>query len=187
VNSFKTVLASLLDAASPNGWTYTIAFPNSFSGVQTYKYTYTVTGNGGSQPTFTMVAGNTVHEQMGFSQSTAYTFVGDTLTSANVVRFQLEDALYLHSDLVGAGQNNVLETIYTGGVSDMGIIKFEAKSVDMSARALRTTSQNVYHFSLQNENGIVIQLNGENLNFELMLFSFQAPPASKTAEEKKEA
>ena len=43
------------------------------------------------------------------------TFVNSMLTSANVLKFQLEDALYCHSDMVGDGNNDILQHFYTNG------------------------------------------------------------------------
>src|SRR6185437_735134 len=95
---FKTCLAEALNAASLAGWVYSVGSPSSTQPA-TGRFTYAVVGpGGGNQPSFVFTTN--LYEQLGFNFNSTNTFVGGALTSANVVRFQSEDALYIHSDIV---------------------------------------------------------------------------------------
>src|SRR2546423_12123643 len=48
--SFAAVLQSSLTTNSPNGWSYVITYTNTSTIGGTGKYTYTVSGNSGTQP-----------------------------------------------------------------------------------------------------------------------------------------
>ena len=85
-SSFQIQLQSLLNSSSPHSWTYAISIPNTLITGDTGLYTYTVTGNS-SQPQF--IIGSYLYEQLGFNANTTYMFSSGTLTSVNVVKFQL--------------------------------------------------------------------------------------------------
>jgi len=95
-SSFKNQLQTSLNAASPNHWAYVVSIPNVSITADTGYYTITVSENS-DQPAF--IIGPYLYEQLGLDSNTTYTFAGNTLTSVNVVNFQLQDSLFLHSDL----------------------------------------------------------------------------------------
>ena len=80
-----------MNTNSPNGWTYQISIPNSSLTGDTGFYTWTVSNNSGVQPRF--VVGEFLYEQLGFEPNTTNVFTANTLTSINVVKFQLEDSV----------------------------------------------------------------------------------------------
>ena len=104
--SFQATLQTLLTAASLNGWTYTITYPTATSAADTGKYIYTVTNNSGSQPSFIFTTN--VFEQLGFNLNSTHTFSNNTITSANVIKMQQEDALFIHSDIASNGKDSIL-------------------------------------------------------------------------------
>src|SRR6185312_16296562 len=132
------------------------------------KYTYTVTGNGGLQPTFTFADG--LYQQFGFDANTSYTFAGDTLTSTNVCNFNLEYTLMLHSNIAAGEQNNILSPIFTGGTPNLGIISYVPSDVFVGAVKFCQQKANIFHFSLTDEDGFVMNTNGLPINFGLMIF-----------------
>lgn len=166
--SFKTTLTTLLNTASPNGWIYAIALPNSLTGANTGKFTYTVSGNSGNQPSFTVTTN--VYEQLGFDPNTTNNFVGDTLTSINVIKMQLEDTLYIHSDLGSNGSDDILNEIFVSNSVDYSTIKYQCPDVDAYSKELQTINSSVFSFWITNEDSQVMNLNGLNVVFTLLLY-----------------
>jgi hypothetical protein len=166
--AFRLGLAAQLNAGAPVGWTYALTMPGA-TAPQTGKWTYTVTGNAGSQPSF--VTTTNVYEQLGFNANSTNTFVGDSLTSTNMMKLQSEDALYIHSDIVTAGTDDILQEIYTAGVPDLGIIKYTCPDWQIMAKPITGSQGNSYRFTLTDENARVMNMNGLNWVMTLMVFT----------------
>lgn len=168
--SFQSVLQGLLNAGSPNLWTYTISYPNSATSADTGKFTYSVSGNT-SQPQF-ILGSDVIYEQLGFLPNTSPTFSGDSLTSVNVIKMQREDALYLHSDLVQNKEgDNVLQAMFASSdFPTFSNIVYKAIDVEANSKQIVTSKGNVYRFFLTNESGLPIDLNGLNITFSLMVY-----------------
>ena len=81
---FALVVVPLINAASPNGWIYSMALPNQNAQASTGKFIYTVTGNS-SQPS--IICTENVNEQLGFLDNSINTFVDDELSSLTTVNF----------------------------------------------------------------------------------------------------
>lgn len=113
--NLKTTLQATLTQSSPNGWVYAVSVPSS-SQPETGKYTFTVTGNGGVQPIFT--SSICLWEQIGFNENSVNTFSANQLTSTNVVKLQIEDFVYIHSDMCTNGNDSILQAIYVADIQD---------------------------------------------------------------------
>ena len=140
-SSFKAQLQTSLNAASPNLWTYAVSIPNSSITADTGYYTFSVTGNGGTQPAF--IIGDYLYEQFGLEANTTYNFVANSLTSVNVVKFQPKDTLYIHSDLCSNGTDNILQEIVGVESPSYGNLVFETPSVEAYAKNI-TTSKTMF-------------------------------------------
>lgn len=170
-SSFKAYLQNLLTTSSSQGWIYTITTPNTISQPSTGKYTFTVnTGGFMLNPSFIMPANTKVHEQLGFEPNSTNNFVGWSLTSRNVVKFILEDTLYIHSDIVGSIDNDILQEVFTSGSTDFSSIKFQNNTPQEYSKPLSTGNNNVYRFTLTDEDGNTIKLNGHNIVITLMIY-----------------
>lgn len=169
-SSFKAQLQTSLNAASPNGWTYTVSIPNTAVTADTGYYTITVTGNSG-QPSF--IIGTYLYEQLGLNPNTTYTFVSNSLTSVNVVNFQLQDSLFIHSDLSNNGIDDVLQEILGVDSPSYGNIVYICPSVEAYEKKLSTNNNNVYHFKLTDEDDNLLDLNGQNIVISLLFFKKQ--------------
>lgn len=165
--SFQTAIQSALNNTGTT-WTYTVSYPNTLSSPDTGKYTFTVTGNSGVQPTFIFT--NNLYEPMGFDINSSNPLVGDSLTSTNVIKLQAEDALYLHSDIVLGKGDNILECIYLNA-QDYSNITFEQKSPYENSKIINRTIGNVYRFYLTDETNVPIDTNGLNMNLHLLFFT----------------
>lgn len=168
--SFQSIVSGLLNTSSPNLWVYTISYPNTTVSGDTGKFTYSVSGNS-SQPQF-ILGSAVIYEQLGFPPSTTQTFVGNTLTSINVIKMQREDALYLHSDIVQNKEgDNVLQAMFASADSPtFSNIVYRVIDIEANSKQMVTSKGNVYRFFLTNESGIPMDLNGLNITFSLMLY-----------------
>lgn len=168
--SFKTTLQNLLTSNSPNGWSYTVSFPPSTS-VDTGKYTYSVSGNGGVQPKFILDTNSaTLFGPMGFDSHSTNVFNADTLISTNVINLQAETALFLHSDLIGNNKDDILQEVY--GVDDLNFsnIVYSCTELEAYSKPLASKAGNIARFYITNENNVLMDLNGQNVVFTLMLY-----------------
>lgn len=172
VTTYKSEVQSKLTAASTSmghNWVYTVTYPNSFSSVSTGKLTFTVSANTG-QPSF-ITQETSCWEQLGLNPSTTYNFSGNTLTSVNVCKFSLEDTLFLRSDLIKANANsNVLQEIYATSTPAGSTITYQSTS-ERYKKDINEINGNVFHFYLTNEDGLIMDLNGLNMNFTICFFN----------------
>jgi len=169
INSFITALTSLLNANSPNGLTYSLSIPNTFSQCSTGKITY-VQNNGAIQSSFTFPEQSHVYEQFGFNrQSTAY-FSGTTLTSSNVVKFIPEDSIHLHSNLVGttSGDDIISEAYFSNSIP-FSNITYSNPNPYQTAKYLNNGIKYA-SFSVTNEYNDPIYLNGLNISMTLLVY-----------------
>lgn len=145
-STFKTVVQGLLNTNSPNLWTYAITLPNTATTAQTGQFTYTVSGNS-SQPSF--IFDKHLFEQFGFESSSTNTFVADTITSTNMVYFQLLDVIRIHSDLSHKG-GNILQEI--SAISpDFSTLKYNCIDIDANSKNFTLTEQNIFEFTCLDE------------------------------------
>lgn len=163
--SFRTVVQSLLNSNTTQGWTYSITYPTISSNANTGKYTYTCVGG---NPSFIFTDG--LYEQFGFEPNSTNTFVGNTLTSRDVIKMQVEDTLYLHSDISSNGKDDILNEIFINNSPDYSSIKYQCPDVEAYSKELQTNSSNTYSFWLTNEDNIMMDLNGLNIVLTLMVY-----------------
>lgn len=166
--SFSTVVTNLLNTNSPNGWTYSITYPDAFTSADIGKYIFTVTGNGANQPSF--IFNNRLYRQFGFDINSTNQFVGSTITSKNVLKFQSEDVILINSDLVKNGDNTILHEVYSSGAPNLSNIVHECQDVEHNSRELTTSNSNVYRFFITDENGTILSFNGLNITFTVCFF-----------------
>lgn len=157
---FASVLTTQLNSFSPNGWVYSISFNK-----QTAMYTYSVTGNT-SQPSLIL----TTHlaDQTGFDINTTNTFVGNQLTSTNVINFVSTNCVYLHSDMVD-DKTSVLQEAYGDNTRPYSYIVHKSYH-DMYAKKLVTNNAGVFNFSVTDFENIEINLRGNDIAVTLMLY-----------------
>jgi hypothetical protein len=164
--SFARVLTSLLNTNSPHSWVYAVTLPNRAQG-DTAKFTYTVTGNSGSQPSFTF---NThLYEQFGFDSGTVATFSASSLTSTNVFRFQADETLYIQSDMCTNGSDSILASI-VAIVPDFSTIQYTCPNVRAYSKRLVTQNSSSFYFKITNEDFQLKELNGLNVTFDVLVW-----------------
>lgn len=165
--AFKTVIGTLLTNASPNGLTYTLAYP-PLSGADTGKWTFTQT-NGSIISS--LIFNEHLFEPFGFFANSTNIFNGTTLTSTCVIKLQSEDRLLIHSNIVNnPGRDDILISINSTTSINYSSIAYECPAPEFYSHLLSSQNNNTYSFSLTDENGELMQLNGLNLNLTLLLY-----------------
>lgn len=166
LSAFKTVIGNLLTAASPNGLTYTLTYPAS-SGADTGKWTYTQ-NNGAIQSS--IIVNQHFFEPLGFVSGSTNLFSSTTLISTCVIKLQSEDRLLIHSNICNNGRDDILVSINSTTSINYSSIAWECPAPEFYSHLLSSQNNNTYSFSLTDENGELIQLNGLNMNLTLLLY-----------------
>lgn len=169
--AFKNQVQTLLNANSSQGWSYVVTLPAS-TDVSTGKFTFTVSGNGGLQPSFIFDDITKVYEQIGFDPSSTNTFVANSITSSNVIKMQPEDTLYIHSDICTNGVDDILQEVFSSA-PDFSSIKYQCVDAQAYSKKVNTNNHNVYRFMLTDEDGRPINLNGLNMVLTILVYKVE--------------
>ena len=179
--SFPTVLISLLNTNSPNGFKYTISYPNSTNQANSNKWTFSCNATEDQIPSFTFgdYQGNEqlngLYLQFGFNQNSTNTFSKDgssySLASANSVSMSYINRLYLISNICATSLNSMLqELLVVGQYPSLSYCYFENQNKDTNSRVFTEPTANFWNFQLQDEYGNIVDLNGLDFNFTLTLY-----------------
>ncbi len=164
-SSFAAVCTNLLTTASVSGITYTVKYPNIATSANTGRFLFTAsTGNP------SLIFGDALYEQFGFDDNSTNAFVVSSLTSKNVIKFQVKDTLLLHSDICTNGQDDILNEIFVAASPDFSNIKYDCIDVQAYSKTLSTQNQNTYRFSLTDEDGNNLDLNGLNMVLTICIY-----------------
>jgi len=167
LSAFKTTIGNLLTNASPNGLTYTLSYP-PLSGADTGKWTFTQS-NGAVVSS--LIFNAHFFEPFGFFSNSTNVFSGTTLISTCVIKLQSEDRLMIHSNIVNnPSMDDVLVSINSTTSINYSSIAWECPAPEFYSHLLSSQNNNTYSFSLTDENGELMQLNGLNLNLTLLLY-----------------
>ena len=167
--SFSKSLQYALSNNSPNNWTYNITYKNlnNVDG-DDGKLIYSVSGNT-SQPKFIFNGSNSLCEKMGFEKNNEYSFISDSLTSVYCINLSGENTLFLKSDIC-QNDNNILQNIITTSENSYGYINFN-NPMPREYSKIFVPFKKVYHFRLCDENDNIINLNGQNMIFTIMMYN----------------
>lgn len=170
--NLATKLATLLTAGSVtlgNNWTYTVTYPAPTE-PDDFKYTFNVSGNGAFQPSFTF---STIspERQLGFEQSTTYTFVANTLKSVNALNLAYVLRIFLKSNICDVAQDGVLaEFQNVGSFPSQSVIYYQETEIDVNTKVFNKTNSNSWTFSIVDSFDRIIDLNGISFSFTLCFF-----------------
>jgi hypothetical protein len=164
----QSVLPTLLNASSPNGWIYSISYKTSTE-VQDFKFTFSVSGNA-SQPSF-VFTDNDIWLQLGFDVGT-YAFVGNTLKSQNIINFNPTSKLYIKSDLSASSNESILqEVLGVDLVQFGGSVYFEQNgNYDLDSKVLVGNQKNSFSIQLVNENNQLVDLQGQDWSLSIVFY-----------------
>ena len=180
--SFSATVQALLTTNSPNGYTYTITYPSSYTTVDTGKFTYQVNS---TAKTISLIfpSNNAIADTFGFPTGATATFsvsgAVQTLTSQNVVSFVPETSLFLHMSAVDgecqSEYNDVLQVIYSSNAMPYSVISWTNPQILETSKKLRGNVGRVLQFSITDEYGSPLFLNGQNCLLTLLFFSYTPP------------
>lgn len=174
--AFRIALTTALNANSPQGYTYAVAMPSFNTGVNTGKFTFTVTGNGGTQPSFSFPVSSLLYKQFGFNYNSTNSFVASSLVSTNTVNFNTVSGMIVKSDCVeGAGistqiGNNVLQEVLCFNTFDFSNIGFANPAPEYSAKVLKRGTNTTINFKITDLDDNILDFNGQSCNFSLAFF-----------------
>ena len=169
--NFALVLSSTLTAASlasGNGWTYVVSYPSSSVG-DTFKYTFTVSGNAGAQPRFIFTTG--LFRQMGFEENSTNIFTSSSLVSTNCINLSYITRAFIKSNVCLNAQDSILEEILNYGSYPMlSLCYYQQVSIDLNTRLYNDSAINSWNFSLVDSFDQLIDLNGVPWSFSLVFY-----------------
>jgi hypothetical protein len=166
--SFQVVIEELLNTFSPHGWTYDVTYPNSRIEADTGKYTFAVSGSGLLSPSF--IFGEGLHRQMGFLKDSTNVFDGLEITSTAVLKFQLEDAVFLRTNMVNTRSDNIMAAVFMNTSPQFTTVLYECKDLTACSKPLSTQNASSFRFWMTDAHGHTINFNGSNWNAEIMTF-----------------
>ena len=164
--SLMREVGTLLTYNSPNGYTYTITYQNINNTVDTGKITITCSN---TVNPISLTFGNVMYEQLGFNSGTI-DFVSGILISPNVINLNFETTLFLQSNICTNENDNILQNIITTGSPDYTYITWNNTSPKEYSKNFSSGGSNVYSFALYNEQDILMDTNGLNLVFSIMVY-----------------
>jgi len=162
ITSFLYVLNNLFTGTLSH---YSTSFPDSKTQPQTGKLTFTNTNNTASTFIF---ENNHLPEIFGFERGSSNTFtIGQTsssLVSQNVCNFNKESTIYLRSSLCSnGGEDDILLELFCSSNPDYSTINFDnSGNLEEHSKKLVGGLSNIFNFTLTDEYGSRINLNGIN-------------------------
>lgn len=171
VNSFQDVVKGLLNTNTLNAYVYDITFDDDFTNGSTGKYTFTVTTLAPPiiPPSFSFDASGELHSQFGFNHSSTNSFgVGLSLESIAVVNFIPETVLQIWSDICS---DTELLTVFHDNAMPYSNISFQCQSNLYVKKLKDNATSSIYHFALLSKSGTKIDLNGQPMSINLLLFT----------------
>lgn len=168
VNSFALQLEAKLTASSPNGYSYIVKYPNSFSEPDTGKFIFTTNGVGTIGFRF---GKNPLNEQFGFDRESVVLFSGGELRSANVVSFVPETSVYVHCNVVdGENGSDVLDCLLSNNSVPFSVNTYiNPAPLESSKRLSNSRAKNIV-FSITNELSDPLYLNGVDIVLVVLLY-----------------
>jgi hypothetical protein len=178
---FLRLLPSLLNAASPNGHNYTVAYDGANG--DTLKFVYAVDSD--DPISLVMPSSTFLPRCFGFARGSTNTFVARSLRSTAAIQFQSHNTLIIRSSLVSQDsvRSNVLQTIIAADTPGAGSITWQNSDVVFRSKHLTGSStDNKVSFSLVSTQDERIDLNG--LDWECTLVFFKSDSTNKILKEK---
>jgi hypothetical protein len=170
--NLASTLSTLLTAGSVtlgNNWTYVVTNPPT-TGADTFKFTFTVSGNGLFQPTITMTS-SSPFRQLGFEELTAYPFVANTLVSVNAINLAYVLRMFIKSNVCDTATDGILaEILSVGSFPPQSVIFFQEFNIDLNTRVFNATNINSWQFTIVDSYGQEIDFLGIPWAFTLVFY-----------------
>jgi hypothetical protein len=165
--NLQNVLQTQLNLISPNDWVYVVSYPNTTTEGDTFKYSFSVSGNGGTQPQFIFTNG--MFRQLGFDQNTTNTFSANSLTSTNCINLAYATRAFIKSNI--SFGNEVLQEVFGYGSYPMlSVAYFEQQDYDLNSRIFNPSNLNSWSFTLVDAFDQLIDLNGVPWSLSIVVY-----------------
>jgi hypothetical protein len=161
ITQFINIIKQLLNANSSSIFSLTYSS-------QTNKIIYSFISN--SQQASIKIIGSNLYRLLGFDKDSNNVFVNNTITSTNVINFVLNPTIYIHSDIVAAYDDNVLQEINSNNNNPMSNITYQNNNILEISKKISSSKNGIYDFYLQDNDDQIIDLNGNDFSFSLILF-----------------
>ena len=179
-NNLPVILKGLFDQASINmlhNWVYTITFPNINIEPDTTKLTFSVSGNGGLQPSVSFVNDikGEAHQLLGFPHDQSpHSFIADKLISSNIVSFVRTQFIVIKSNIAlnsGSGQSDtaILARIPLSDTHDE-VISYDLVQLEDGVRELGSNTSNIFSFTIFDDHDRILELNGYPWTASLLIY-----------------
>lgn len=171
--NFPIEIVSLLNEYSPNGYIYTISYPDETKVTQTGKFTYGVNVN--TPVSFIFPSSSDLAIRFGFNIGSTIAFTPNgsvgLLISSNVVDFTAINAILIHSNLVQDSYTDVLQDIYPANNNELATnISYLCPDPLAYSKKLSSSKIRYASFSLTDEFNNPIFLNGLDVVITIMLY-----------------
>jgi len=166
--SFMTIFNTNF-ASAGLAYSYSLSYPDSSVEPDTGKYTLTVSGNTGNNVVMT-INDEYLAGMLGLVLSTAYTF-SNTLTSVNVISFQVYDKLIVKCNIV-QNSSGVLQDVVSSANPYFSSIVYSNPDPLSNAKLISPASfsNNNFTFTLLNSLNRPIDLNGSTWSMVVKMF-----------------
>ena len=161
-------LASSLNSTTATRYLYTVSFP-LMNNPNTGKFTYSVGALTTAQPQIIFPTTSTLYLPMGFTRGSVNVFISSSLPSANVIRLQAKDTIFIKSNIVGTSNKSVLQEIYTGCNPDFSVISFLQNDIELNSKEL-VYKDNNFTFSITDEDDNILDFNGQDKIFSVCCY-----------------
>lgn len=122
---------------------------------------------------------NNIADLMGFDRLSTVLFSlpnsegTEILKSKNIVNFQAESQIYLHSDICLSHNDDILLSIFGTGEPYLSNMIFENQDIEAYSKPILRKDSNNFHFYITNEFGNIINLNGVDMLITLLCYEKQ--------------
>lgn len=168
-NTIITALIAVLNTGGL-GFTYNVTYP-AYTAVDSFKLTFTVSGNAGYQPSFIFQDRSSPFRQLGFDEGSTNVFVADSLETTNAINLQYILRMFIKSNVVRDATDGILEEVLSvGSFPSQSVIYWQQYNYDMNTRAFNSDSSNSWNFTLVDGFNQVVDLNGVPWSFSLVFY-----------------
>lgn len=164
---FKNVLLPLLNDNIDN-IIYTMNYNDISNTVDTGKYTWSCAGNI-IQPSF-IFGTSTLSDNMGFNENSTNEFNNNSLISSRVMNFRIRDTFFILSNLIQNKDDIVLAHVISNQSSNYDHVNFKNHAPQEYSKLFSRSKSNVYNFQITDENFKVVNLNGLDVFFTIMVY-----------------
>ena len=169
--SYKSFMAVFNAAVIPptTSWTYAVTYPDIRLSNDTGKFSFSVSGNGGLQPSFLVSSSVHLAKMFGLNLGVSTAFSGSALNSTNVINFQSHDALIVRSSLVN-NREKILAEIFSTGNMYYSSILWQNSNFELNSKEITALNSNSITFNITPFDGDNLEMNGGQITLCIVLF-----------------